>query len=255
MSSGLAHSWKVYFALTLSALLAISGCSASKSKTSRFASPVFSTRTTAAHRPTHYDPTPMRVSSYTPAPVRTQQPRPYSYTPSPTVSSWVTEPAWMPPGGISNRWTDIVVHHSASDTGGAAAFDRHHRMVNKWDELGYHFVIGNGSQTGNGAVEVGSRWTKQKHGAHCKTADNYYNDHGIGICLVGNFDRRQPTPQQLASLERLVRFLQQQCNIPAKRIRTHGGVTAKTACPGRNFSIAGLRNRLQMGGAYSQAGR
>ena len=67
-----------------------------------------------------------------------------------------------------------------------------HRRDNQWDELGYHFVIGNGTHTGDGQVEVGSRWGKQKHGAHCKTPDNYYNDHGIGICLVGNFENSNP---------------------------------------------------------------
>jgi len=99
-----------------------------------------------------------------------------------------------------------VVHHSATATGGAVAFDKYHREVNGWDELGYDFVIGNGTDTPDGYVEVGSRWRKQKTGAHCKTADNYFNEHGIGICLVGDFTRTSPTPRQMASLVRLTRF-------------------------------------------------
>ena len=91
-------------------------------------------------------------------------------------------------GRISQRWTTVVVHHSATDRGSASAFDRGHRGKG-WDELGYHFVIGNGRGSGDGQIEVGSRWYKQKHGAHCKTPDNYFNEHGIGVCLVGDFTR------------------------------------------------------------------
>ena len=242
------HRLAVVTALMLFAPTLLTGCAQTKQKPSRFASPVFNTRSSRISRPTHHDPSPMYVSSYRQAP---PPPQP-TYRP-PAPSPVTGEASWTPPGGIANKWTDIVVHHSASDSGGATAFDRHHRLVNKWDELGYHFVIGNGTDTGNGAVEVGSRWIKQKHGAHCKTPDNYYNDHGIGICLVGNFDQTSPTPQQLASLERLVRYLQQQCGIATSHVVTHGGVTAKTACPGRNFSIASLRNRVEMGDVYSRA--
>jgi N-acetyl-anhydromuramyl-L-alanine amidase AmpD len=143
-----------------------------------------------------------------------------------------------------------VIHHSATDTGGAARFDSAHRGRG-WDELGYHFVIGNGTDSADGAVEVGSRWDKQKHGAHCKTSGNFYNDHGIGICLVGNFQYSRPTSAQMASLAELVRFLMSACGIPLDRVYTHGGITGKTACPGRNFSLAELKAKLS---AFSVAG-
>jgi N-acetyl-anhydromuramyl-L-alanine amidase AmpD len=150
--------------------------------------------------------------------------------------------AWMPEHP-SNRWECIVIHHSASDVGGAARFDQWHRAKG-WDELGYHFVIGNGSDTGDGQIEVGPRWREQKHGAHCKTPDEYYNQHGIGICLVGNFDDYDPSPAQLASLAALCRFLCKQFNIPPSHIYTHGGVTGKTDCPGKLFDVGALRREL-----------
>jgi hypothetical protein len=140
----------------------------------------------------------------------------------------------------------VVVHHSATATGNARSFDRSHRDKG-WDELGYHFVIGNGTSSGDGVVEVGSRWQTQKHGAHCKTPDNYYNEHGIGICLVGDFTKSRPTQRQMASLRRLVAFLCDQCRIPDSRVTTHGLVTRKTQCPGRNFPIMSLRRSLAMG--------
>jgi hypothetical protein len=170
--------------------------------------------------------------------------RPSKVTPRSSRTPARYDKRWFPRRGkISRRWTTIVIHHSATDKGGAEVFDRYHRRRG-WDELGYHFVIGNGTNTPDGYVEVGSRWHKQKHGAHCKTPSNYYNEHGIGICLVGDFNKSKPTRRQLASLERLVRFLQGQCGIRASRVTTHRSVTHKTQCPGRHFPLAALRRSL-----------
>lgn len=155
-----------------------------------------------------------------------------------------SESNWLPAGRpISSRWETIVIHHSATRRGGAASFDRNHQDKG-WDELGYHFVIGNGTDTPDGMVEVGSRWRKQKHGAHCKTPDNYYNEHGIGICLVGDFTRSGPTRAQLRSLVRLVAFLMRACDLPPSKVTVHSAVTKKTACPGTRFSLAGLRRAV-----------
>lgn len=154
--------------------------------------------------------------------------------------------SWFPAGRrISPRWTRIVIHHSATTAGGARVFDKYHRDVNGWDELGYHFVIGNGSGVADGLIEVGPRWHKQKHGAHCKTPDNYFNNHGIGICLVGDFTRTRPTAAQMASLQRLVGFLSRQCRIGPDQITTHGAVTGKTECPGHLFPMASVHRSLR----------
>lgn len=146
----------------------------------------------------------------------------------------------LPPGTRPWRW--IVIHHSATHAGGATRFDKEHR-ANGWDELGYHFVIGNGSDTKDGLVEVGTRWVKQKHGAHAKTPNNQFNDYGIGICLVGNFDSGRPSPQQMKALTSLVAYLMQRHSIPANRVIGHEDTGRSTACPGRNLEIqlAGIR--------------
>jgi hypothetical protein len=136
-------------------------------------------------------------------------------------------------------WKWIVIHHSATPSGSAAVFDRMHRQKG-WDELGYHFVIGNGTDSGNGRVEVGPRWPRQKWGAHAKTPDNRFNDYGIGVCLVGNFDIERPTPQQMQSLARLTAYLMQTYKIPAGNILGHRDTKA-TECPGRNLNIAQVR--------------
>ena len=151
--------------------------------------------------------------------------------------------AWVP-RVKSERWECIVIHHSATDVGGARRFDRAHRERG-FDELGYHFVIGNGTDTADGQVEVGPRWQVQKYGAHCRSPEDYYNEHGIGICLVGNFDEDRPTPAQLESLKKLVRYLSKTYDIPTNRIFTHGGVTGMTHCPGKNFDLKSLRKAVK----------
>lgn len=145
---------------------------------------------------------------------------------------------------INPKWTTIVLHHSATEVGGARRFDKHHREGNGWDELGYHFVIGNGTDTPDGYVEAGPRWYKQKHGAHCKTPNNYFNEHGIGICLVGDFTKTTPTPRQMAATQKLLRFLTRACRIPPSRITTHRAATHKTQCPGPNFPLLALQRSL-----------
>lgn len=145
---------------------------------------------------------------------------------------------WIP-YAHANQWNWIVIHHSATPSGGAKAFDRMHREKG-WDELGYHFVIGNGTDTADGQIEVGPRWPKQKHGAHAKTPDNQFNEHGIGICLVGNFDTQRPTRAQLASLSRLVAYLMKTYHVPANCVIGHSDTKA-TDCPGRNLHVAEVR--------------
>ncbi|MBT3201301.1 MAG: N-acetylmuramoyl-L-alanine amidase [Phycisphaerales bacterium] len=147
-------------------------------------------------------------------------------------------------------WKYIVVHHSATARGNAASFDRSHRLERGWDELGYHFVIDNGDGGPDGRIEVGSRWTKQKWGAHTGgTPDNEYNNHGIGICLVGEFSNSMPSRAQIASLERLVRTLARKYNIDASNVIGHREApNSSTGCPGGSFLkwvSHGLRPKLR----------
>ena len=143
---------------------------------------------------------------------------------------------WTPPT-VARSWRWIVIHHSASDSGSAETFDRWHR-ARGWDELGYHFVITNGRGGPDGLVQVGSRWTKQKQGAHTGgTPDNAYNECGIGICLVGDFSSSMPTGAQLAALDRLVTFLAARYDIdPSSHIIGHRDAPhATTECPGNTM--------------------
>jgi len=178
-------------------------------------------------------PAPVRVAAVIPSPV-------VPFRPVHSRTQWGIPASWIPNADAPPRkWLWIVIHHSATPTGCAATFDKMHRDKG-WDELGYDFVIGNGSQSGDGQVEVGPRWPIQKHGAHTKTPDNRYNEHGIGICLVGNFEETDPTPAQMRSLAKLVGYLERTYSIPPNCVIGHRDAKP-TECPGRNLNIMVVR--------------
>ena len=179
-----------------------------------------------------------------PLPVASRANQPYGYL-APVDDGRVTaDPAWDV--NITREWRHIVLHHSASATGCAASFDKSHREERGWDGLGYHFVVGNGTGSGDGEVEVGYRWTRQMVGAHAGNAE--YNQHGIGICLVGDFEKGSlPSPRQMSSLRRLVRFLQVKTGVPTAEIIAHCNVPGKnTLCPG-NLDLNAFRASLGNG--------
>ena len=133
---------------------------------------------------------------------------------------------------LARKWRHIVIHHSYTKAGNEAAFDRYHREVRGWQGVGYHFVIGNGNGSADGAIEVTFRWEKQIQGAHAGVEE--YNQHGIGICLVGDFSKGYPTERQMASLVSLVNYLQRRCRMPTSHVMLHRHVK-NTECPGKNF--------------------
>jgi N-acetyl-anhydromuramyl-L-alanine amidase AmpD len=80
-----------------------------------------------------------------------------------------------------------------------------------------------------------------------------YNDYGIGICLVGDFNVERPTPAQMSSLVRLVAYLMRTYHIPASHVIGHHDVK-RTDCPGRYLSVAAVR-RMAMEHGSGMAGR
>jgi len=144
------------------------------------------------------------------------------------------DPAWDVE--IGRRWLYIVIHHSGTSAGSAASFHRGHRHRG-WEGLGYHFVIGNGRGSPDGQVETGYRWSRQRTGAHAgrpRPDVNLMNERGVGICLVGDFNRTKPTAKQKEALHRLLRWLCARCDIPPNRVLVHRDVKG-TECPGKHF--------------------
>jgi hypothetical protein len=144
------------------------------------------------------------------------------------------------------RWQFIVVHNSGTRQGNARVFDYYHRHVRRMQNgLAYHFVIGNGTSTGNGQIEVGDRWRRQINGGHVHS--DYLNNISLGICLVGDFNRDQPTRAQLDACEELIRYLRERCGktdrgaIPVRPHREMNPPRWPTDCPGDDFPYSWFR--------------
>lgn len=166
--------------------------------------------------------------------------------PVPPLQSLAPQPAFRsaPPVVVSNpwkpdvsprKWRHIVIHHTASSAGSVESIHEAH-IGRGWDGIGYHFLIGNGKGMDDGEIQSTFRWREQIHGAHAKSPGNEYNEYGIGICLVGNFEETQPSEAQLASVKRLVSVLKHEYQLSDSQVIGHRDVKA-TACPGKNFPI------------------
>lgn len=142
------------------------------------------------------------------------------------------------------RWTHLVVHHSGIEAGNAKAYDGAHRRRGMENGLAYHFVIGNGQDSGDGQIEVGPRWRGQIYGGHVRS--EAMNEHGLGVCLVGNFEKRVPGKRQLASLHALLEWLRGD-GLPGAavpKVTVHRWVDRNhTVCPGKKFPYADLKRR------------
>ena len=141
---------------------------------------------------------------------------------------------------LRERWHFIIVHNSGTRQGNARIFDYYHRHVRRMKNgLAYHFVIGNGTSSGDGEIEVGDRWRRQINGGHVHS--DYLNNISLGICLVGDFNRDLPTRAQMESCEELIRYLRARCGkvdgheIPVRPHREMNPPRWATDCPGDRF--------------------
>jgi LysM repeat protein len=141
-------------------------------------------------------------------------------------------------------WEYIVVHHSGTPGGNAKIFDYYHRQTRGMENgLAYHFVIGNGSDSGDGQIEVGPRWLMQKQGGHL--ASESLNEIAIGICLVGDFSTHRLGPRQTAALIELVQYLRKMMPDAKLKFRLHREINTKpTECPGKLFPSQAVHDIL-----------
>lgn len=140
------------------------------------------------------------------------------------------------PRHSDSDWRYITVHHSATREGNAKSFDRNHRRRHMGG-LFYHFVIGNGTGSRDGEVEVGWRWRRQAE---------VNRPHDIQVCLVGDFSKQRVSQAQFNSLVNLIQILQRQYDIPASHVRRHKDIHGKsTECPGSHFPFQKLLAELR----------
>ena len=150
---------------------------------------------------------------------------------------------------MQRRWRYIVVHNSGTRQGNARAFDYYHLHVRHMPNgLAYHFVIGNGSSSGDGEIEIGNRWHRQINGGHVHS--DYLNNIALGICLVGDFNHDTPTPRQLAALDELIRYLRQRVGKIDREwaiVKAHREINPPrwpTDCPGEHFPYSWLHKQF-----------
>jgi len=176
-------------------------------------------------------------------PVLPAVPPPAMMAPDPGSLQSIQTPArnnWRP-GTKERDWKYIVLHHTAADAGSVESIHETHLQRkdangNPWLGIGYHFVIGNGQGMTDGDIEPTFRWKQQLQGAHAGSSDPAYNQQGIGIVLIGNFEKTPPTAKQLTALKELVRTLKTNYRISAQNIIGHRDVRA-TECPGKLFPM------------------
>lgn len=149
-----------------------------------------------------------------------------------------------------HRWRYIVVHNSGTRQGNAKAFDYYHRHVRKMPNgLAYHFVIGNGTSSGNGAVEIGPRWRGQINGGHVHS--DYLNSIALGICLVGDYNHEKPTREQLEALDELIKYLRKRVGKTDHKlaiVKPHRDINPPqwpTDCPGDRFPYNWLNSKFE----------
>lgn len=129
----------------------------------------------------------------------------------------------------------ITIHHSANLTrqrneravvAALQAIQRYHMDERKWSDVAYHYLIDPAGRVWQGRE---TNW----QGAHSGRENNPGN---LGICLLGNFLRKQqePTEAQTRALEGLLHRLLDHHGLNAQAIRTHSELKT-TSCPGENL--------------------
>ena len=131
----------------------------------------------------------------------------------------------------------IVIHHSASDVGDLHSIRRSH-LARGWFEIGYHFVLSNGST----AVPAGHLYPtrRYKFGTwSVATSNPRFNLTALHLCVVGNFEKA-PMPAQLQTATgHALRQLQERHGIGDDQIFLHRDCNA-TVCPGKHVDRASL---------------
>ena len=180
--------------------------------------------------------------------------------PAPSGGGWFTKWKYLSKGVrdaidrapvARHRWRYIVIHNSGTRQGNAKAFDYYHLHIRKMKNgLAYHFVVGNGSSSGDGQIEIGNRWTRQINGGHVHS--DYLNNIALGICLVGDFNRDLPTERQINATAELVRYLRNRVGKIDRQeaiLKAHREINPPrwpTDCPGNQWSDKELHRRLDI---------
>jgi len=116
----------------------------------------------------------------------------------------------------------IIVHHSATTGGDAYSFADYHVHKKDWPGIGYHAVIDKDANIylTNNSTTISYNCSGQ-------------NSTSIGICIIGNFEKTEPTKEQINSLTHIINFYNE---LTEKNLTIYGHRDfRKTSCCGRNL--------------------
>lgn len=141
------------------------------------------------------------------------------------------------------NWLFIVMHHSATKDSGTVSWDairRYHKEVKGWRDIGYHFGIEWVEDEKGGRYEIYKGRPLSMDGAHTKQQS--MNKLGVGVCCVGDYDKRKPPEEMLIYLiDNLILDLMEMFDIPEERIRGHHYYASHKSCPGELFDMDSFR--------------
>lgn len=134
----------------------------------------------------------------------------------------------------------LTIHHSgvdvASDSATSAVVSRLGGIMNEhlersYGDVGYHFLV-----DFSGGVWEGRSLSYE--GAHVSGQ----NEANVGILLVGNFEKQEPSEAQRTSLIRLVSAVRDLCGIKQHRVYGHRDL-GSSVCPGGKLypMVVGMR--------------
>lgn len=129
------------------------------------------------------------------------------------------------------KMISVTIHHTAAitkkgsnETARMKGIQHYHMNSKKWGDTAYHFLIGP-----SGKIYKG-RDTKYVS----DTATNYDPTGHFNICVMGNFEEQEPTPEIKKTLVRFVAESLVLNGLTPKDIHIHKDVAA-TLCPGKNL--------------------
>ena len=139
------------------------------------------------------------------------------------------------------RWNYIIIHHSAGDYGNIAHLQKVHRErqgKDLIDAIPYHYIVGSGKGLGVGVVKSDWRQAFNIWGMHVSRHNVDRNFRGLGICLIGNFEKQQISKKQYKALVKLTKGLMEKYNISLVNVSGHGYTKGEqTKCPGKHFPM------------------
>lgn len=119
-----------------------------------------------------------------------------------------------------SKITGLVWHHTAGpEQQPLHSIAEYHVRVRRWPGIGYHFAIDS-----DGAVFQMQAVTTVSYHAYMNNTAN------IGIVLIGDYDKAQPSEKMRRSVAALMAFLKKRYS--TSHVYLHREIKA-TACPGR----------------------